>query len=155
MQSMMNGAGTPRIEQWRAAWVGMACAIALHVTDEALTGFLPVYNEIVSGVRIRHPWVPLPTFTFPVWLGGLALGVLVLLGLTPLVARGTGWLSIASMVLAVLMVGNALGHFAGSLYMGRAVPGVYSSPVLLIAAVALLVTAWRARHDLVSRRGAR
>jgi hypothetical protein len=42
------------------------------VTDEALTGFLPVYNGIVERIRAGHSWIPLPTFTFPVWLGGLA-----------------------------------------------------------------------------------
>lgn len=135
-----------RIRQWRAAWVLLACAIALHVTDEAVTGFLPVYNEIVRGIRTRHPWVPLPTFTFPVWLGGLVLGVLLLLGLTPFVSRGQSWIRIASLVLAVFMVANALGHFGGSLYLGRAAPGAYSSPFLLIAAAGLFITAWRARH---------
>jgi hypothetical protein len=142
----MSEAVPTRIRQWRAAWVALACAIALHVTDEALTGFLPMYNEIVRVIRSRHPWVPLPTFRFSVWLGGLVLGVVLLLGLTPLVSRGQAWILIASLVLAVLMVGNALGHFAGSLYLGRAAPGVYSSPFLLIAAVGLFVTAWRARH---------
>lgn len=39
-----------RIAQWRAAWVGLALALGLHVTDEALTGFLPVYNQAVEGV---------------------------------------------------------------------------------------------------------
>lgn len=52
----------------------MALALGLHVTDEALTGFLPVYNGVVEGIRANHPWVPLPTFTFPIWLGGLILG---------------------------------------------------------------------------------
>jgi hypothetical protein len=39
------------IRYWRAAWVALAVALALHVTDEALTGFLPVYNSIVEGIR--------------------------------------------------------------------------------------------------------
>jgi hypothetical protein len=60
-----------RIAQWRTAWVALALALGLHVTDEALTGFLPVYNGVVGGIRANHPWVLLPTFTFPVWLGGL------------------------------------------------------------------------------------
>jgi len=136
-----------RIRQWRAAWLGLACALALHVADEAFTGFLPVYNGIIRGVRGSHSWVPFPVFTFPVWLGGLVLGVVLLFGLTPLVSRGRRWIRIASVVLAVIMVGNALGHLGGSLYLGRAAPGVYSSPFLLAAAIALLVTALRARHS--------
>ncbi|MBE3044246.1 hypothetical protein IMZ48_17085 [Candidatus Bathyarchaeota archaeon] len=119
----------------------------MHVTDEALTGFLPLYNGIVRGIRARHPWAPFPVFTFPVWLGGLVLGVVLLLGLTPFVSRGQRWIRLASLVLAVIMVGNALGHFGGSLYWRRAAPGVYSSPFLLAAALALFVTAWRARQS--------
>ncbi len=133
-----------RIAQWRAAWVALAIALGLHVADEALTGFLPVYNGIVWEFRARHPWAPLPTFTFPVWLGGLILGVLLLMALTPIVSRGAAWIRVASVVLAVIMTGNALGHLAASVYWGRPAPGAYSSPVLLAAAVALLVTSLRA-----------
>ena len=136
---------TSRIAQWRAAWVGLAVALGLHVTDEALTGFLPVYNQVVEGLRADHPWVPLPTFTFPMWLGGLIVGVLLLLALTPVVSRGAQWIRVASVILGVIMTGNALGHLGASVYWGRLAPGVYSSPLLLIAAVALLVTASRAR----------
>jgi hypothetical protein len=133
-----------RIHQWRTAWVCLALALALHVTDEALTGFLPVYNRAVELFRTNHPWIPLPTFTFPVWLGGLVLGVLLLLALTPVVSRGARWIRIMSLILAMLMVGNAVGHVGASLYWGKLAPGIYSSPVLFLAAVGLLVTASRA-----------
>ena len=134
-----------RIAQWRIAWICLALAIALHVTEEAVTGFLPVYNGVVEAARSKHPWIPLPTFTFPVWLGGLILGIVLLLAFTPLVSRGQGWMRAASVILAVLMIGNACGHLGASLYWGRPAPGVYSSPVLLIAAVALLITAVRVK----------
>jgi hypothetical protein len=131
--------------------LALAVAPGLHVADEALTGFLPVYNGVVEGIRANHPWLPLPTFTFPTWLGGLILGVLLLLSLTPVVSRGAQWIRIVSIVLGVVMTVNALGHVAASLYWGRLAPGVYSSPILLIAAVALLVTALRARVPGESR----
>jgi hypothetical protein len=134
-----------RVRQWRTAWVGLALALALHVTDEALTGFLPVYNSIVGGIRANHTWVPLPTFTFPVWLAGLVLGILLLLALTPVVSRGARWIRVVSLILSIMMIGNALGHLGASLYWGRVAPGAYSSPVLLLAAVALLVTSARAK----------
>ena len=137
---------TTRIGQWRVAWIGLASALALHVADEALTGFLPVYNGVVETVKLKYAWVPLPTFTFPVWLCGLVLGVLLLLSLTPLVSRGQRWIRVASIVLSLIMIANALGHVAASLYWGRPAPGVYSSPLLLIAALALLITSWRARE---------
>lgn len=141
----MDDALATRVRRWCWAWVGLACALALHVTDEASTGFLPLYNQAVGGLRARLPWVPLPTFTFPFWLAGLAAGVLLLLGLTPLVSRGRRGMRIVSLVLSVLMIGNGLGHVAASFYLGRLAPGVYSAPLLLVAAGALLVTAWRAR----------
>jgi hypothetical protein len=134
-----------RIAQWRIAWFCLALALALHVTDEALTGFLPVYNSVVEEVRARYPLAPLPTFTFPVWLAGLVFAVLLLLALTPLVSRGQRGFRVASLILGLVMVGNALGHIGASLYWGRFAPGVYSSPVLFVAAVALLITASRAK----------
>jgi hypothetical protein len=134
-----------RIRQWRAAWLCLAVALALHVTDEALTGFLPVYNGIVGGIRANHPWVPLPTFTFPIWLTGLLLGILLLLALTSVVSRGAPWIRVVSLILSIVMIGNALGHLGASLYWGRVAPGAYSSPLLFLASVALLVTSARAK----------
>ncbi len=128
---------------FRNAWLGLAVSLALHVTDEALTGFLPAYNQIVEGMKARHPWLPLPTFTFPVWLTGLIIGIILLFGLTPLAARNNRYLRIIALFLALLMIGNALAHLGASLYWGKAAPGVYSSPVLLAAAWSLL---WVSLH---------
>jgi hypothetical protein len=128
-------------------WVFLALAIALHVTDEALTGFLPLYNSIVESLRESYPWVPLPTFSFAVWLTGLVIGVLLLLSLSPLVFAGSPYLRPVSYVLGVLMVGNALGHIGASIYWGIMAPGVLSSPILLLAALALLITTDRDRRS--------
>ncbi|MFQ6005173.1 MAG: hypothetical protein ACE5OQ_06680 [Woeseia sp.] len=43
------------------------------------------------------------------------------------------------------MILNGLGHIGASLYRGILAPGVISSPILLAAAVALLVTTMHAR----------
>jgi hypothetical protein len=133
-----------RFAQWRVAWMSLAVALALHVADEALTGFLPVYNGVVGRIRAMHSWIPLPTFTFPVWLAGLVIGIVLLLALTPVVSRGARWIRVVSLVLGVVMMGNATVHVAASLYWGRLAPGVYSSPLLFFAALALLITASRA-----------
>ncbi len=138
---------TSRTRQWGMAWVFLALAIALHVTDEALTGFLPLYNSIVESLRESYPWVPLPTFSFPVWLTGLVIGVLVLLCLSPLVFGGSAFLRPVSYVLGVLMTGNALGHIGASIYWGILAPGVLSSPILLLAALALLINTDRDRRS--------
>ena len=140
----MDASRISRTAQWKAAWAGLAVALGLHVTDEALTGFLPVYNRVVEGIRADRPWVPLPTFTFPVWLGGLIVAIVLLLALTPVVSARARWLRAISIALSVVMAGNALGHMAASMYWGTLAPGVNSSPLLLMAAVALLITAYRA-----------
>lgn len=124
------------------AWVAMAVTIALHVTDEATTDFLSVYNPSVRAIRARLPFLPLPTFTFGVWLTGLVLGILLLLALSPLAFRRTRWIVWVSLPLAVLMFGNGLGHIAGSFYLGRLMPGVYSAPLLLVASAYLFRQAW-------------
>ena len=125
---------------WGFAWLGLAIALALHVTDEALTGFLPLYNSIVTDIRGSIPWLPLPVFTFRVWLGGLIAGVMALLVMSPLAFAGHRWLRYIAYPLSVLMIFNSFGHIGASIYWGMPAPGVYSSPVLLLAATALLVT---------------
>lgn len=88
------------IIRWAIAWACLAGALGLHVADEALTGFLPFYNSIITLLRNTYGWVPLPTFTYGVWLGEFA-------------------------------------------------PGVYSFPILLAAAIALVVTTRQTRHAQV------
>jgi Protein of unknown function with HXXEE motif len=129
--------------QFGFAWVAMAVTIALHVTDEAATGFLSVYNPAVRAIRARLPFLPLPTFTFRVWLAGLVLGIFLLLALAPLAFRGKRFVIWASFPLSVLMFGNGLLHIAGSFYLGRLMPGVYSAPILLLASTALFILARR------------
>ena len=129
------------------AWLALALALGLHVLDEALTGFLSVYNPAVESIRARAPWIPLPTFTFPVWLGGLIAAVVLLLLLSRFAFRGARWMIPVALVLGVLMTFNGLLHFAGSFYFGRPMPGVYSSPVLLAASWWLIASARRQRRS--------
>jgi len=129
----------------RNAWIALASALAVHVVDEVVTGFLPVYNAIVRDLSAQYGWMPFPTFTFPIWMGGLAIGIAVLFALTPLVSRGSTPARIASLVLSIVMVANALGHVAASIYLRRPAPGVFSSPLLLGAAVALFLSALRVK----------
>lgn len=77
-----------RNRQWGFAWMALAIAVALHVMDEAMTGFLPLYNSVVESLRDSYLWIPLPTFSFSVWITGLSIGVLLLLALSPLVFAG-------------------------------------------------------------------
>lgn len=116
-------------------WLLMVAAVAIHVIDEALTGFLRFYNAQVEALRARLGFFPAPTFTFATWITGLVLAIAIGAALTPRVARGGRTIRIVCGTLAALMVANACGHLLGSIYFGRLLPGVSSSPVLLVTSV--------------------
>lgn len=118
----------------------------MHVADEALTGFLPVWNSLVLRVREIVPWSPLPAFSFPVWLTGLALAILALAFLTKFALRGARWLRPFAYFYGILMVLNGLGHFALTVYLDRLAPGVYTAPLLLAASAWLLAGLSRSRR---------
>ena len=131
-----------RTRRFGVAWVAFAAALALHVTDEATHDFLASYNPSVLAIRARFPLLPLPTFTFGVWISLLTAKILLLLCLSPLAFRGSRWLRIAAWPLGLIIgIANASLHVGSSIYFHRWMPGVYSSPVLLIAAAYLLATA--------------
>jgi hypothetical protein len=125
------------------AWIGLALALALHVADEAAHDFLSVYNPNARMIRERISWLPVPVFGFTEWIAGLAAAVLLLLALSPLVFRGVRAMRLLSYLLGGLMALNGLQHTIASIYMGRAMPGVLSSPVLFAASIWLIVTARR------------
>ena len=129
-----------RLFHFGPAWVGLCVAFGIHVLDEALTDFLSVYNPMVRAVRARFPFLPLPTFTLRGWLTGLVLAVVVLASLTPFAYRGAGWMRPIADAVGIVMVGNGLLHLVRSVYMRKAMPGVYSAPLLLAAAVYLLAS---------------
>jgi hypothetical protein len=120
------------------AWLLLCVALAVHVLDEALTGFLSVYNPTVRAIRQKAPFLPLPTFSFRVWLAGLILAITLLLCLTPFAWHALGWMTPLSYAFAALMLGNGLLHVLGSLYRRRLMPGVLSAPLLLAGSIYLL-----------------
>jgi hypothetical protein len=120
-------------EQLRAfgiAWVLLCIALALHVLDEALTDFLSVYNPTVQAIRRRFPFLPLPVFSFRVWLTGLCAAVLLALCLSPLAFHGSSFALGVSYPLAVVMFGNAMGHI------GVALPSAFHAWNVLRAVIA-------------------
>jgi hypothetical protein len=129
------------------AWVVLTVAFALHVFDEACTGFLAVYNPTVIALRSKWGWFPMPTFEFREWLVGLTLAVVICFSLTPLAARGVGWLRPLAWLYAVIHFWNAMGHIVATILghtvagvtFPRPAPGFYSSPLLLVGSVWLMV----------------
>jgi hypothetical protein len=124
------------------AWIGLALVLAVHVIDEALTGFLDFYNPLVSRIRSQYSWFPMPTFTFGAWLAGLGLLVVVLLVLAPAVRNGVIGTRVTSWVFGAIMFLNGVGHLLGSVYFERWLPGATSAPLLLVASVLLARATW-------------
>lgn len=120
------------------AWLLLVGALAIHVIDEASTGFLAFYNPMVLSIRSRLAWFPMPTFSFGAWLGGLSAVIVVLAFLAPAVRRGSIGIRIVCGVFSALMFLNGLGHLGGSAYFGRWLPGATSAPLLLVASVMLV-----------------
>jgi len=140
--------------QWKSApqyrlgweWIGLGLALAIHVTDEALTGFLEFYNPTVLAIREQIRFLPLPTFRFEIWITGLVLRILLLLVLSMFAFRRFKWTIPVSLVLGILMLLNGVLLLCGSFYFGQPMPGVYSSPLLMTAAGYLLYEASRAQN---------
>jgi len=118
-----------------AAWILMISAVALHVVDETAHNFLQFYNQLVLDIRNQTDFFPAPTFSFWTWILGLAAAVIIGFAVTPVVGRGGRIIRLVTISLGIVMIGNALGHIIGSMYFGRLIPGFWSSPLLLPAAL--------------------
>lgn len=130
-------------QRFTRAWLLLCAALAVHIADEARHGFLGLWNPTVRHLRARHPWLVLPTFTFPVWISLLALGLLGFLIVTRWVRRGLKWTVYAAYGFAFLMLSNAVAHLAFSIYKQQWMPGAETSPLLLIASLYLWIQAKR------------
>jgi hypothetical protein len=131
------------------AWLLLVAALATHVIDEAANEFLGFYNPLVRSIRARVAWFPMPTFTFGIWLAGLALLVIVLALMSRAVRQGAMGTRQASWALAVIMFLNGVGHLGGSFFFQRWLPGTSSAPLLVGASIWLALRT-RERGQLVS-----
>jgi len=135
------------------AWLLLCFALAAHVTDEALTGFLPLYNATVKAIRAEYSWYPMPTLEHRTWLVGLIVVVLILFLLAPFSFRNVRWLRPLAYFFAVVMFLNGMGHTlatifgrtASSVPVPRPAPGFYSSPFMLAGAIYLWMSLRRSR----------
>ncbi|HXI43725.1 MAG TPA: hypothetical protein VNH83_27330 [Bryobacteraceae bacterium] len=60
MAAVRDNVSTVRDTKLGIAWVAFRTSFMPHVTDEALTGFLPLYNPSVVAVRQTIPLFPMP-----------------------------------------------------------------------------------------------
>jgi hypothetical protein len=134
----------------------MWMALALHVTDEALTGFLSIYNPTILALRARFGFWPMPTFEFGEWLTGLILGIVLLATLSRFAFRNVRWIRPLFYFFAVVggvmnalghTIATVLGHTVSTVRFSRPAPGFYSSPLLLIVSIHALVQLSRTRHQ--------
>ena len=124
------------------AWLGFGLAVSIHVLDEATHDFLAFYNPNARAIRARFPFLPFPIFTLESFLASLAIAIAIFLCLSPFAFRGMRWARILAVPIALLAgVANAMGHTFSSIYYHRWMPGVYSSPLLMLAAIFLISTA--------------
>jgi hypothetical protein len=133
--------------RWAMAWAALTAAFALHVLDEATHDFLAWYNPNARAIRERlgEQWFP-PVFTFPVWISGLCAAIVLLAALTPALRERRRSLVVAAYGYAGIHILNGLGHLTVSISGRFIAPGTLSAPVLLAAAVWLIVETRRV-HD--------
>ncbi len=130
-----------------SAWFGLCLAFALHILDEATTGFLAVYNPTVIILRQRWNWFPARPFEFHEWLVLLVVACALLFCLTPVAARGMQGLRPPAWIFAIVMLLNGLshtlftilGHTVAAVTFSRPAPGFYSSPFLFAASLWLMI----------------
>jgi len=119
------------------AWLFVCLHLAAHSAEEALNGFVEVWNPVLLAVRTATG-IPLPQFEFQAWLTMLVIGVGALTAMTPLVARGVRGFHAGSYVFALAMIVNGVHHLASPLYLGRFLPGQYTSPLLILSSLWLI-----------------
>lgn len=137
------------------AWLLLCAALVTHVTDEALTGFLKIYNPTVAAMRERFAWFPMPMLEFREWLIGLIVAVLILLLLAPFAFRNARQLRPLAYIFALLMLANGMGHTLATILgqtvstvrFPRPAPGFYSSPLLFAGSIYLLVRLRASRKE--------
>ena len=128
------------------AWLLLVATVSVHVYDEARHGFLAIYNPTVSRIRERFPLLRFPVFTYRRWMIQLVAAIALAVLLTPLsvhlpqVFRPIAAIAAVAMILNGLshLVGTMLGHTFRDIRIPRPMPGTWSSPAMIAAAVYLL-----------------
>lgn len=141
-----NGIGRP--------WLALCLCLTVHVAEEAFTGFLPFYSDATRAVSELFPFVTSPSLVLAASMWMSVAFVAMLTALTPFAYRGAGWMRVATIGVALIALANVSGHIGGSMLVGSALPGVYTTPLLAVGGVYALVSAWRWNPGDVESRAA-
>jgi len=126
-------------QRFGIVWLFFGYTLALHVLDEAGHDFVTVFNSNALLIRRAVPFLRIPALTQQDFMGIMALFLTLLLALAPLAFRGLKWVrGLAIPISAIGGILNGTMHILSSIYLKRMMPGVYSSPLLLLAGILLL-----------------
>jgi uncharacterized protein with HXXEE motif len=135
---MFSSIHSGRANRFGKAWLFLSLFLLFHIVDEALNGFLPVYNENILRLRAMTG-IPFPTFTFPFWFTALVFVDIWLLFLSRYALQGKRMMILFAYLFAIIMLANGLAHLVGSFYLQQWIPGIITAPFLVYGAMNLLV----------------
>ncbi len=124
-------------------WLALCFCLAVHVAEEAFTGFLPFYGDATRAVSELLPFVTSPSLVLATSMWMSVAFVAILTALAPFAYRGASWMRVATIGVSLVALANVSGHIGGSMLVGQALPGVYTTPLLAVVGVYALVSAWR------------
>lgn len=124
---------TERRCRLHAAWLALTVALTLHVAEGAVRDYLSFYNPLAMSLRDTMLWTWMPTFTFGAWLGGWIAILAVLYGMAWFAAYARGWVIWAALAYAEVMFLYAAAKIGFALYLEKAIPGIFTAPLVLAA----------------------
>lgn len=125
----------------RHGWLALTMALTLHVAEGAVRDYLSFYNPLAMSLRDMMLWTWMPTFTFGAWLGGWIAILAALYGMAWFAAYARGWVVWAALAYAEVMFLYAAAKIAFAMYLEKAIPGIFTAPLLLAASCWLTVEA--------------
>lgn len=123
----------PRRSRLPQAWLALTFALTIHVIEGALRNYLDFYNPLAMSLRDMLLWTWMPTFTFAAWIGGWIVILAALYGMTWFAAYAARWMVWAAIAYAEVAFLFAAAKIGFAIYLQKAIPGVYTAPLLLAA----------------------
>ncbi len=131
----------PRRSRLPQAWLALTVALTFHVIEGALRNYLDFYNPLAMSLRDMMLWTWMPTFTFAAWIGGWIVILAALYGMTWFAAYAVRWMVWFAIAYAEVIFLFAAAKLGFAIYLQKAIPGVYTAPLLLIASSWLTIEA--------------